>query len=815
MSDNSSRERDLVLSPNEYAFIADQTKGNINVYVGPYKTSLANTDQPVSFNEATKRFEHSSLDKTIKTFAIAPEGWYSVLKNPAKENNHPTTGTINNLIDLTIGSKINIPGPVSFSLWPGQMVKILKGHLLKSNQYLVARVYDEEAAKANWKSAVIKPQTNTEEEIDSSISKEKIPDLTMGKLLLIKGTEISFYIPPTGIEVLRDETGNYVRNAVTLEKLEYCILLDETGSKRFIHGSAVVFPEPTEDFVYKNKKKKFKAIELNEISGIYIKIISSYTEDGKEYKTGNELFITGKDQMIYYPRPEHAIVKYGSREIHYAVAIPSGEGRYVLDRITGKISLKNGPCMFLPDPRKEVIIRRILEETQIKTWFPGNIDAIKYNNSLRRNEIDKNPGSAAFHSEFLTETVYDADLPAVNSFAGDDFERNQNFLEPRTITLDNKYDGAVSIDVWTGYAILVVSKTGTRKIVTGPDTCLLEYDEALETMELSTGTPKNDDRRINTAYLRVLHNKISDIIEVETSDFCRVKIKLSYRVNFEENSELWFNVENYVKFLTDHMRSLVRKSIKKIGIEEFHSDSINILRDVILGVAGEKGVRPGRKFDENNMRIYDVEILESVIGDSVIEKMLISAQHEIVEKTLSLTSKKRNLEFIKENEVIKQNIAQAEFDTRKKEISINLEELKDSLNLNLSKIENEVKIKQEKFEGEMLHQEIMGKINSTEIARRKENINLELETAQAKLKQRIQEIQAEVQAMVDKAEAVSPDLIAALQAFGDKALAEKMAETMAPLAILGGSSVADVFSNLLQGTNLEEVIKTKFLTKQD
>jgi hypothetical protein len=30
-----TRERDLVLAPNEFAFISDQTKGNINVYVGP------------------------------------------------------------------------------------------------------------------------------------------------------------------------------------------------------------------------------------------------------------------------------------------------------------------------------------------------------------------------------------------------------------------------------------------------------------------------------------------------------------------------------------------------------------------------------------------------------------------------------------------------------------------------------------------------------------------------------------------------------------------------------------------------------------
>ena len=38
------RERDLVLAPNEFAFILDETKGNVIAYVGPHKTSLANTD---------------------------------------------------------------------------------------------------------------------------------------------------------------------------------------------------------------------------------------------------------------------------------------------------------------------------------------------------------------------------------------------------------------------------------------------------------------------------------------------------------------------------------------------------------------------------------------------------------------------------------------------------------------------------------------------------------------------------------------------------------------------------------------------------
>jgi major vault protein len=54
---------------------------------------------------------------------------------------------------------------------------------------------------------------------------------------VIKGTEVSFYMPPTGIEVLaigeKDEYNgnNYIRDAVTLERLEYAILKDEDGER--------------------------------------------------------------------------------------------------------------------------------------------------------------------------------------------------------------------------------------------------------------------------------------------------------------------------------------------------------------------------------------------------------------------------------------------------------------------------------------------------------------------------------------------------------------------------------------------------------
>ncbi|MBI3930350.1 MAG: hypothetical protein HY319_32740 [Armatimonadetes bacterium] len=84
---------------------------------------------------------------------------------------------------------------------------------------------------------------------------------------------------------------------------------------------------------------------------------------------------------------------------------------------------------------------------------------------------------------------------------------------------------------------------------------------------------------------------------------------------------------------------------------------------------------------------------------------------------------------------------------------------------------------------------------------------LQLDLSRIQLEQRLQELEAQVRASVERTQAVSPDLVAALQSFGDRHLAEKMAESMAPLAILGGESVVDVFGRLLKDTPLEQVVR--------
>lgn len=826
-----TRDRDLIIAQNQYGFILDKTKGIVGVCVGPFKTSLAGTDQPVRYDEDKIEFVECDIQVAIKQFPVAKDGSYLVLENPAADNKHPRQGA-SGMEELDYGRKINIRGPVTFPLWAGQIAKVIPGHNLKSNEYLLVRVYNEEEATKNWSEAVIKPQSvtvikeghdenedqNAPEEVKSDVKKDPPKqDLTTGKQLTIKGTEVSFYIPPTGIEVLperdacRDANDSFVRKAVTLERLEYCILLGEDGNKRYVKGPAVVFPKPTETFIMENNSKKFRAIELNEISGLYIKVIADYKdESGKDHKVGEELFITGREMMIYYPRPEHALVKYDGQEKHHSVAIPAGEARYVLNRLNGEISLKKGPVMFLPDPRTEVIVRRVIDPKLTSIWFPGNDEALEYNKRMM--SITRSKRADEFVTEheaiksrstlggFGTDVSFMAAIGATapqERFAGDAIDRKTQFTPPRMITLDTKYSGAVSIDVWTGYAVLIIGKGGSRRVVVGPKTVLLEYDESLGMMELSTGKPKSDDKLIKTAYLRVTNNKVSDIITVETRDLVKVEIRLSYLVNFVDNPEKWFDVENYVKLLTQHLRSVINNAIKKKGIEEFYDNSTDIIRDTVLGVSDGTNKRPGHLFKENGMCIYDVEVLNVRITDDTIALSLVRAQRDVVSQTLDLAAKRRDLEAVKEKEKIAQEIASLKNATKLEEFKLAIKETEEGLKAKVSRLDADLEERKKEID-----------INDAKLTKEKNSADQDLKVATGKQVLELERIKANTEQSVSILEAIQPELIATMKTVSNQDLAKVLAQNLPKAAgsfgLLTNKGGIDALMSMVKDTPLEE-----------
>lgn len=816
-------QKDLVLSINEYAYVLDRTKGNVLCHVGPTKTSLSQSDELVRFDSRSKKFLPCGYNEAISLFASAPENWYLVLKNPTKSGRRPTVGTSNNLPeDIEVGRKINIPGPVSFALYPGQMAKVVKGHALRTNQYLLARVYDAASASAEGGQVI---------DADGNVVIPEKKDYVNGQILVIKGTDISFYIPPTGIEVIplqNNDTLGYIRDAVTLERLEYCILKDEDGNKRYVHGPEVVFPEPTESFVTSPKGGYiFRAIELSKISGIYVKVIAEYADDdGTIHPVGEELFITGDNQMIYYPRPEHAIINYDEKILHHAIAIPEGEGIYVMNRMNGEIKTVRGPAMYLPDPRTEVVVKRKLSQRECNLWYPGNQTALAYNAGLTEKSLEKaiakSVKAATANLDSSTATAYSVSnsvsninrefqtLAYLESNAG--ISRGTSYTKPRTITLDNKYDGVVSLDVWTGYAVNVVSKNGTRKVVRGPQTILLDYDQTLEELQLSTGKPKTTDKVEHTVFLRYENNKVSDIISVETKDFVECSVKVSYCVDFDSAyMDSWFSVDNYVKYLCDRIRSLLKREVKKHTIEDFYQNYSDIVRNIAIdyseNTTSEKASNKheGRFFRENGMFVKDCEVL-SLTVESEIAEILESHQRDMVEKSLELSDAEARVK-----------VAEALFDAEKKENELASTKLINRMNLQGEEARRKLEIqaevnrkqeaeKQAAKQAEKDMQVLIDAIHEAEMTRKQKETDANIAEKQALADIEKAKQEAYAKTVADVMKSIQPDLVAAIQAQSDSKVFNSIATGIAPYAIGNGESAAEFVDRLLHGTTLEGIV---------
>lgn len=679
-------------------------------------------------------------------------------------------------------------------------------------------MYDADAAEKNMASATV---VNVEgKEVEATDTKK----YHAGQLLVIKGTEVSFYMPPTGIEVLsvgeRDGHGgdNYIREAVTLERLEYAILKDEDGEKRYVHGPAVVFPEPTETFVETPSGGTiFRALELSPISGIYIKVIAEYDDKDKNgnvvhHPIGEELFITGNDQMIYYPRPEHAMIQYDGKYMHHAIAIPEGEGRYILNRLTGQITTVKGPKMYLPDPRTEVVVKRKLTPKECRLMFPGNDEVLAYNEGVTEKAAEKAARRGvtgtvdALNNAYATSNQ-EATLAIFEANAN--ISRGVSYTKPRTIVLDTKYDGVVSINVWTGYAINVVSKTGNREVVIGPTTRLLNYDETLESMELSTGRPKTTDKLLETAYLRVENNKISDLINVQTKDFVDVQIKVSYCVDFlEEYKDKWFCVENYVKYMCDRQRSLLKREAKKHDIEDFYANAADIVRSIALDKSKElkEGERTGRFFAENGMLVHDVEVL-SIAVDRDVANILGNHQTEMIQKTLELSDATKRMEVVTKLAEYEQKEAQLKHDNKMYALELNQK-------LEIEKMEKqaELAMKQRaedeaRKQAEADMQVILDVIQESQLERNKKADEAKIATEKelAEIEKNRQTAYAETVASIMKS--VSPKLVAAMNAKSNADIMESLGNAVAPYSIANGESIAETINTMLRGTSLQETIK--------
>ena len=919
MEPQQSQANELCLTPGQFVHIQTKTSGAITVHTGPTKINIEQQHQPVVYDPRTRRFAAVTLQNAVQDCVNVPQGSYCVLTNPVEPvggsdlDARPNIGVDERRLGQRNGQRIVVQGPADFALWPRESAVVIAGHQLRSNQFVRIRIVDAEQARKNWAGAVVEgvetaagapPPPDGDEDAPAATTKSVEPartpavlavpdDLATGKLYHVRGDQVAFYIPPTnGVEVVPDNDGGLVRNALTLPNLHFCTLQGENGSIRHPRGPAVVFPEPTEHFVSENDTPVFKALDLSPIRGIYVKVSAPYdlkvtTSEGVfviSYVEGDELFITGADRRerfvkvsaqngvtnvrlatadddehiveltvpgvrTYYPRPEHSIVEYEGKRVIYAVSVPQGEARYVLNRLSGEIRTVVGSTMLLPDPRTEVCVQRYLTPEQVQLWYPGDEDAYTYavtkhaelqqartvgaSWSRTRAPATRGVGAAmgavafsgtrkSLHSgddanlQALLGNVHSRPPEQAAGYEelGDDAlttTRRATFTPPRHVVLDDElFARAPAISVPTGFVVLVISADGTRTPEVGPKTVFLDYDQTLEVLELSTGKPKNTDELKRTCFLRMTDNKVADIIvETRTADHVEADIKVSYRVNFEGDPEVWFDVDNYVKLLCDHARSRLKAAISKTTANELnrYSDATAVVRDCILGVkADDDTERTGMRFDTNGMRVTDVEVLKVTLRNNEIAALLDGAQHEVVTHQVERERTTRQLEQARHYQEVEQEKAQLAAATDRVRYDLAVERADREHTQLLRAAEQEVALAAGDLaaaidRAKVAHAEAE---SETELFTMRESAAMAAKRAAAELE--LQSVAAHTKAVVDRFTAAGGDFAAAVVALGDKSVLEKVAEAGSTMRVLGGRTLPEVISEVFRGTPLEDAM---------
>lgn len=916
--------RKIPVTERQFLWVQDDDKGEVTLHVGPTMVSPTAADRVV-IDDGQGGFREDTTGKPQSMIELG-DNQYAVLGNPLLEADSGPNGRFKNGRNesrpLRNGTRSMIPGPCSFYLRPGQRAEVRDAHELASNQYLVVKVYGEVDASAPYyevttRSATITRATaeNLDEQPTTKIDAATPVPLKRGQLIVIRGLDTQFYIPPTGVDIVPDTSiddsgaaisaaiarqvltqlapepmakeeaaagaamdmlpaeaddeslavrgqarskvpnqfidqsarmrgrkpsaqapaapqpaaapaalmqnalpaaaisdllssqgavrkaieaearqARLIRRAVVLGEKEYCVIVDADGKREIKVGPARVFPGPYDTFMTVGSRSRvYDAYELLPQRALWLRVIAQIKKSDlaaklprgfeltkDEYFPGDELLLTGVSTFfvpfneieVLSPESGQAVVGNDHGRVFIeALGIDQKSGIYVRDLATGEVRLIRGKQSYLVDPRKEVQITRNLPADDWNLWIAAN-------------------------------------------------EPHKFTQKPITTPW------AVSVTVPNNTAVLVTN-ANARRVIEGPCVTLLGYDESLTSLSLSTGTPKSDEEPLRTCFLRTVGNRISDKITVETADFVKISVRVSFSVEFlPDHKERWFNHENYIQFIVDRLRSIVRGKCRTMSLSSLWPQLPSVFRDTLLGERKD-GARPGRLFTENGTLLSEVEVLAAEIEDREVAQLMQKVQTESV--TLAIGDRKAQ-------ETLASAKLRAEVDRQTQELvaearvrAAKLEELG-------RKLAHEAALAAAREEEAVfLERQTLG--DTREDATQKARLAREAEIRKAvlehhkkdaetkaeaqKILHEVEEghqakinaleialLQAQSAATVAERQAVQRQLVEAMVGLGDKLLLTEVAQNMNLVSLFKGKDVGTILQEVLGGTKVMPTLRS-------
>ncbi|MEA1926377.1 MAG: hypothetical protein U9M90_04040 [Patescibacteria group bacterium] len=847
------------LLTGQYAFAVQKKDGQLCVFIGPDPLTetmedlipLVSADRESS-DELTQT---DSIYSAIQEFIRVQQDEYVVVHNPSISfsEDYPNGGhqsKRNDMKDLVIGRKKVITAG-HFPLWPRQWIERREIHHLSANQYLMVEVestdvdvnapyYNLTVRCANIETAIIDESVAAEaekevkkvtdissgettgeiakksEELGGEESKPPEPDdkelapseespvesaLELGQRIIIPGNLTPVYIPPTGIEIVRDDAGLVVRDTVVLGPTEFCVIRNKAGEPEVYEGPGRVFPGPYDVFETEGSRNRvYDAYHIRPDRGILLRTVTDILAEKlcdqlpkgieklekADYHKGDEIFLSGFDAYVV-PSSSFEIINPDTRQPHIgndhsniyvqAIGIDQKSGVYVADVNTGNVELVRGKKKLLLDPRRSKHVER-------------RVPAHLWNLMIGKGEPHKKVDE--YDDEIVTTPW------------------------------------ALSISIPNNEAVLVTSKDGRRSVM-GPCLELLDYEEVLEILTLSQGKEKTDEHQLETCFLRVTGNRVTDLVKLKTSDRIAVNVRLEYGVQFEgetdEDREKWFNHKDYVMLLCTNLRSRLRAAAHMISLTELDRVLPEFVRDTILGKKGEEEHRPGLLFSENNMRVEEVEVLTYTIEDEEIAYSISEASTKVVTRLVEDAAKEAELASEEKRAGIGEKMAEIDKSNsqRESEVSIKRSEDRKTVDEYVTNITHELAMLEKSCEAEI--SKAVQEIADEEAKASRERDAADRRTVLALLaKQRANTVgyrkalthlrNLKIGAMSEADEkrllAIQPKLIEALQDGVDKKLMAELASNLpqatGALGLFLGKGGIDALKDMVKDTRFERAI---------
>ncbi len=523
----------ISLKNREYAYIEDANRGVVLVEIGPKVLTL----------EA-----HLTLVAKSRMIELGTGRW-CVVRNPVVREEGRAALDDFGQARIAVGDREVRVGPQVFPLYPGEE---LEGEI--TPEYVLG-VY--EALRLRALTAF------TDERAPGGARRREA-----GDEWLVRGP--GRYVPSVEVSVVSAE------KARVLKETEYCVVLNpvdrstgriQEGRRKVISGPDVFFLEPGEILEGDVRRKHV----LSEMQGLKLQALDDFSEpeEGGEprlRKAGDTWIVRGP--RTYVLNEKVIILKEIS-----ALSLGQGEGLYVRDLRSGKVSLVQGPCQFMPEAHQELHEKRLSPEAEALLGL--------------------------------------APAPAPHLTAVDGKEAKA----PRPPASVEKVDRtrAIVLRIEDNTAVLINDfETNHARVEFGPAKVMLRPYEDVTVLDLSGSTPKRP-RQLKVLMLRLGPDFATDLFEVATRDHARLRIKLSYKWQFDvegdsEKDKAIFRVNDFIGYVCENLASRIRQVAAENEFETFHKNASVLIRRAIFGVDDAGKARKDRLFSENQLRIIDIDI---------------------------------------------------------------------------------------------------------------------------------------------------------------------------------------------------------------